>query len=187
MKNLILRAAGFVLIGVATAAFAIDAGTAKGTLKADGKDVPLKYSVAYQLDNAEGLLDRPKEMRVLIADREVPAEALAGLAFPPVMQMARENKVQGLLLRFDPADRKAVLVTYLAAPKDPRMSLMNLTVSGTQDAFKKLDIGGNKVIGEITYKDSRSGSPDMPSLEFAINFSSPVFNNPAVTADLKGE
>ena len=187
MKNLILRAAGFVLIGVATAAFAIDAGTAKGTLKADGKDIPLKYSVAYQLDNAEGLLDRPKEMRILIADREVPAEALAGLAFPPVMQMARENKVQGILLRFDPADRKTVLVTYLAAPKDPRMSLMNLTVSGTQDAFKKLDVGSTRVIGELAYKDSRSGSSDMPSLEFAINFSSPVFHNPAVTADLKGE
>jgi len=186
MKNLI-RVMAIVLLGVAASAFAIDAGTAKGSLKADGKNVPLQYSVAYQLDNAEGLLDRPKEMRVLIADREVPAEALAGLAFPPVMQMARENKVQGILLRFDPADRKAVQVTYLAAPKDPQMSLMNLTVSGTQDAFRKLDIGNNRVIGEIAYKDSRSGSPDMPSLEFAIHFSSPVFHNPAVTADLKGE
>ena len=169
------------------AAFALDAGTAKGSLKAGGKDIPLKHSIAYQLDNAEGLLDRPRELRIVLTDREVPQQALAGIAFPPVMQLAREGKVQGIMLRLDPSDRKNILVTLLAAPSDPRMSLTNLTVSGSQDAFKKLDIANNRVIGEMAYKESRTGSADMPSLDFSIGFNSPLFNDPAVTADLKGE
>jgi len=169
------------------AALAIDAGTAKGTLKAGGKDVPLKFSIAYQLDNAEGLLDRPREMRIALTDREVPQAALAGIAFPPVTQLAREGKVQGLLLRFDPADRKSVYVTYLAAPSDPRMSLATLTIGGTQEAFRKLEIANNRVTGELAHKESRAGSADMPALEFDIQFSAPQFNDPPVTADLKGE
>ena len=168
------------------AAVAIDPGTAKGPLKA-GKDIALKHSIAYQLDNAEGLLDAPKELRIVLSDREVPPDALAGIAFPPVMQMARDGKVQGLMLRLDPADRMKVLVTLLAAPSDPRMSLTNLTLSGSQDQFRKLDIANNRVIGEIAYRESRAGSADMPALDFAIQFNSPLFNDPPVTADLRGE
>ena len=168
-------------------AHAIDAGAAKGALKAGGKDVALNHAIAYQLDNAEGLLDRPREMRIALTDREVPQSALAGIAFPPVTQLAREGKVQGLLLRFDPADRKSVYVTYLAAPSDPRMSLTTLTIGGTQEAFRKLEIANNRVTGEIAHKESRAGSADMPALEFDIQFSAPQFNDPPVTADLKGE
>jgi hypothetical protein len=168
------------------AAVALDPGTAKGTLRA-GKDIALKHSIAYQLDNVEGLLDAPRELRIVLSDREISPDALAGLAFPPVMQMAREGKVQGLMLRLDPADRKKVLVTLLAAPSDPRVSLANLTLSGSDDRFRKLDIANNRVIGEIAYKESRAGSPDMPSLDFSIQFNSPLFSDPAVTADLKGD
>jgi hypothetical protein len=168
-------------------AIAIDVGTSTGSLKAGGKDIALKHSVAYQLDNAEGLLDAPRELRIVLSDREVPQDALAGIAFPPVTQMAREGKVQGLLLRLDPADRKKVYVTLLAAPADPRMSLTTLTLSGSQDAFKKLDLANNRAIGEIAHRETRAGSADMPALDFAIQFSAPLFNNPAVTADLRGE
>ena len=96
MKSLMLSLSLF-LLPVHTA-FAIDPGTAKGTIKLGGKDVPLKHSIAYQLDNTEGLLDRPKELRIVLSDREVAPEALAGIAFPPVMTLAREGKVVGILL-----------------------------------------------------------------------------------------
>jgi len=169
------------------AAFAIDAGTAKGTLTVTGTDIPLKYSYAHLHDNAENLLDRPRELRIVLADREIPQEALAGLAFPPVMQMAREGKVRGLLLRFDPANRKQIVVTLLQAPADPQMSLMTQTIGGSRDAMKKLDVGSNRVIGEIAYRDSRSGgSSGMPTLDYVIQFSAPLFNELPVTADLGG-
>ena len=185
MKSLLLLLS--ILLLPVQSAIAIDVGTATGSLKAGGKDIPLKHSVAYQLDNAEGLLDAPRELRIVLSDREVPQDALAGIAFPPVTQMAREGKVQGLMLQLDPADRKKVYVTLLAAPSDPRMSLATLTLGGSQDAFKKLDLANNRAIGEIAYRESRAGSADMPALDFAIQFSAPLFSNPAVTADLKGE
>jgi len=103
------------------------------------------------------------------------------------MQLAREGKVRGLLLRMDPGNRKQVLVTLLQAPADPQMSLVTQTIGGSQDAFRKLDIGNNRVIGEIEYRDSRPGSADMPALDYAIQFSAPLFNELAVTADLKGQ
>lgn len=185
MKTLLLLLSCLLL--PLSSAVAIDAGTAKGSLKAGGKDIPLRHAIAYQLDNAEGLLDRPRELRIALTDREVPREALAGIAFPPVMQMAREGKVLGVLLRLDPADRKGVYVTLLAPPSDPRMSLVTLTLSGTADVFKTLDIANNRATGDIAHRDSRPGSSDMPSLDFAIQFGAPVFNDPPVTADLKGE
>ena len=169
------------------AALAIDPGTAKGSLRVNGTVVPLTQSFAHLHDNAEKLLDRPKELRIVLADREIPQEALAGIAFPPVMQMARDGKVRGLLLWLDPGDRKRVLVTLLYPPKDPRNSLATLTLGGgSQDALKKLDIGGNRVIGEIEYRDSgASAFDDMPKFSYSIQFSAPVFNERPVTADLK--
>src|SRR5262245_28668801 len=119
------------------AALAIDPGTVRGTLQVGAAAIPLKFAAAHLHDNAEKLLDRPREMRVVLADREVPQEALAGVAFPPVMQLAREGKVKGVLLRFDPGNRKHLLVTVLAAPANPQESLLNLTVGGSFDAFKK--------------------------------------------------
>jgi len=187
MRSLLLLLSFFVM--PVHVALAIDAGTAKGSLQAGGKEVPLKYSFAYQLDNAEGLLDRPKELRIVLADREIPQDALAGIAFPPVMQMAREGKVRGLLLRFDPADRKQVDVTLLAAPSDPRMSLMTQTIrDSSREAFRKFSMGNNRVSGDIERRDARrDGSADMPTVDFAIQFSAPLFNEPPITADLKGK
>ena len=168
-------------------ALAIDPGTVKGTLQIGSSTVPLKFAAAHLHDNAEKLLDRPKELRILVADREVPQEALAGIAFPPVMQLAREGKVKGLLLRVDPGDRNQVLITVLSAPAKAGESLVNQTLGGSRTPFKKLDIGNNRVIGEIEYRDTSTIASDMPRVSYAIQFSAPVFNEPAVTADLKGK
>jgi len=187
VKRLVLLLS-FLLLTV-PAAFALDPGTAKGSLKVGGKDVPLKSSIAYLHDNADGMLDRPKELRIVLSDREIPQDALSGIGIPPVMQMAREGKVRGLLLRLDPGNLKQILVTLLDKPADPQMSLMTQTISdSSRDAFKKLSVANNRAIGEIERRDSRSSSSaDMPTVDFAIQFNAPVFAEPAVTADLKGK
>src|SRR5687768_9952713 len=92
-------------------AFAIDAGTSAGRYKDDDVDVSFSHAVALELDNAEGLLDSPRELRVLLTDKELPASVLHGQAFPPVWYLAKEGKVQGLLLTFDPAKRDAMVMT----------------------------------------------------------------------------
>ncbi|MGH8704112.1 MAG: DnaJ family domain-containing protein [Burkholderiales bacterium] len=166
------------------AANAIDPGTAQGTLRVDGKAVTLRHSYAHRHDNVEGLLDRPRELRILLADREVPQSALIGIAFLPATGMAREGKLQGLLLQLDPEDRSKAVVTLLY-PAPAGQSLMTLTTGG---AFKRLEIASLRVVGEIERRDERkTGSPGMPALDFSLRFSAPVFHEPTVTADLKGK
>ena len=80
----------------ADAVFAIDAGTVQGSLQVDGVTVPLTHAIAHLHDNAERLLRHPRELRVLLADRDVPQQALAGIALGPLLRMAREGRVRGL-------------------------------------------------------------------------------------------
>lgn len=156
-------------------AWAIDAGTATGRYKDDDVDVTFSHAVALELDNTEGLLDSPREMRVLLADRELPASVLYGQSFPPVWRLAQEGKVQGLLLTFDPTRRETLVVTVLATP-EPGYSLANLTLSNSEGLWSRLEVGATRVVGEL--------KPDA-SEKAQLRFSAPVFTNP-VEADLKG-
>lgn len=170
-------------------AFAIDPGTVQGSLEVGGAAIPLKHAHAQLHDNAEKLLDRPRELRIALTDREVPQEALAGIAFLPVTRMAKEGQVRGLLLQLDPDNPRKVEVTVLQAPADPRQSLMTQTLSATaEEVVKKLTIANNRAGGEIAHSDTRaSGSADLPKVNYALRFSAPLFHEPAITADLKGK
>lgn len=159
----------------ATPAFAIDAGTASGRYKDDEVDVAFSHAIALELDNTEGLLDTPREMRVLLSDRELPVAVLYGQSFPPVWTMAQEGKVRGLLLKFDPADRTSVVVTVLAKP-EPGYSLGTLSMSNSEGLWARLDAGPTRVTGEFKADASE---------KVQLRFSAPVFTNP-VEADLKG-
>jgi len=111
----------FVLLPISfSATYALDPGTAKGIMHVGTETITLTHAYAQLHDNAEGLLDRPREMRILIVDRKVQQEALNGLVFLPVRAMAREDKVRGLLLTFAPHDRTNVVVTFLYPPGSPR-------------------------------------------------------------------
>src|SRR5262245_6840359 len=105
-------------------ASAIDPGTAKGALRVGDDTIALTHAYAHLHDNAEGALDRPTELRVLITDREVKQETLRGLVFLPITTLAREGKVRGLLVRFDPADPTKVEVTLLLPPVNPMATLV---------------------------------------------------------------
>ena len=89
-------------------ASAIDPGRVQGTLQVNGQAITLTQAYAHLHDNAERLLDRPRELRLLLTDREVPQEALAGLAPLTALEpLARAGRLQGLLLRLDPKDPPA--------------------------------------------------------------------------------
>jgi hypothetical protein len=137
--------------------FAIDPGRVQGFLQVNDKTIALTQVYAHLHDNAEGLIDRPKELRLLLVDREVPQEALADIAFLPVEQMAREGRVQGLLLRLDPSDNKRLLVTLLYPPTEPGQTLMTQTVSTTgRKPPIELKIGGfNRVGGAVEHYEER--------------------------------
>jgi hypothetical protein len=156
---------------------AIDPGTASGHFTSDEIKVPaLAHAVALSLDDAEGQLERPNELRVLLSEEEVPASALSGLVFTPAHTLAKAGALHGLLLKFDPADRNSVYVTILAKPEDPQQSFTTLTLSNTEGVWTRIEVKATRALGELKASDT---------FDMAASFSTPVFTNP-VQQDLKG-
>ncbi len=169
-------------------AYAIDPGRVQGTLKINNETIELKEVYSQFHDNAEGLLDRPKEVRIVLADRKVPQESLRGIAFLPVTALAKEGKVRGLLLQFDPVDLSKMIVTILRQPSREGMSLTTLSRSDSEKKlFKNLVISKTRISGETEYAEKRTADSDeIPVIAYSAKFSAPLFNELPVTADLKG-
>jgi hypothetical protein len=67
-----LRWLPFMLLPVSfSTTYAIDSGTAQGTLHIGRETITLTHAYAQLHNNTEGPLDRSKKMRILIVDREV--------------------------------------------------------------------------------------------------------------------
>lgn len=162
MKSSLLALSLFLL--PSHAALAIDPGTAQGSLQVDGVTIPLRHAFAHLHDNAEKLLHRPQELRILLADRDVPQEALAGIAFLPLLRMAREGRVRGLLLQLDADQPRRGVLTVLNPPLNP----------GQPFVVQKIVVAHNRVIGEIQYGER-------------FQFSAPLFSERRITADLRGK
>jgi hypothetical protein len=172
------------------AVFAIDPGKVQGSLQVNDKAIVLTQAYARLHDNAEGLLDHPKELRLLLVDREVPQDALASFSLLPVEQMAREGMVQGLLLRLDPSDHKRLFVTLLYPPTEPGQTLLTQLVSSTDRKPPiELKIGSfNRVGGSVEhYKGNQSETRGIPRLNYSLRFSAPLFHEMPVTAILVGQ
>lgn len=167
-----LLAAGAAL--AARPAFAIDEGVAQGRYNDDGVDFKVSHAIALAVDDVEGFSEGAG-LRVLLSDREVPVSALCGLAFPPVWNLARDGKLEGLLLKFDPADRTALVATILTKP-EPGYSMATTTISNSEGLWARLEANPTRVVGELKSDASE---------RMVFEFSAPVFTN-AVEADLKG-
>ena len=179
-----------LLISLPQGVLAIDPGRVQGSLQVGDKVIALTQAYALLHDNAEGVLAFPKELRLLLVDREVPQEVVAGIGFLPLEHMARAGKVQGLLLRLDPNDHKHLLVTLLLPPTDPGQSLVTWKVGSTGGQIPiELKIGNfNRVAGSIAYRtEPQLNNGGVPKLEFSLRFSAPLFHERAVTAILKGK
>lgn len=175
-------------VALPQAGWAIDPGRVQGSLQVNGQALALTHAYAHLHDDAEGLLARPQELRLLLVDREVPQESLDGIVFLPVKQMAREGKVRGLLLKLDPRDLQHLEVTLLAPPAAPGETLMTQTISttGTKPPLE-LKISSQRVDGAIEQHEARQSPGELPQLDYALRFSAPLFREPPVTAILKGQ
>jgi len=169
--------------------FAIDPGRIQGFFQVNEQAVVLTQAYAHLHDNAEGLLGRPQELRILLVDREVPQEALAGISLLAVEQMAKDGGVQGLLLKLDPNDQKRLEVTPLYSPAEPGQTLMTRTISAIgQKPPIKLKISRQRVSGAVEYFEARqSETGGMPRLAYSLRFSAPLFHEMPVTARLTGQ
>jgi hypothetical protein len=168
---------------------AIDPGKAEGTLKVNEKTITLRYAYAHLHDNAEGLLEPSERLRVLVSDREVSPNELAGIAFLPVMELAKQGRAQGLMFEMDPEDPNNVVMTLLIPPSKPGQFLIreSINVSG-QELFKDWSLTSQRVVGAIERRGDREPNlSDYPAVSYSVRFSAPVFSEPKVTADLKGK
>lgn len=188
MKRLLLIIGCFLVLGTGPTG-AIDPGSVKGAVQVNGKQIMLTHAYAQLHDNAEGLLDFPRELRIVLADREIAQESLRGIAFLPVTRLAREGKVQGVLIRLNPADRRSMYVTLLHQPATPGMSLMTLTLNDTaSELIKNFKLGGNRVSGVVDHVDKGASEPgEMTRISYSASFGAPLFHELPVTADLKGK
>jgi hypothetical protein len=166
----------------------IDPGVAKGSLRVNEKTITLRHAYAHLHDNAEGLLDKTERLRVLLTDREVSPNALDGIAFLPVMELARQGRVQGLLFEMDPDDPNNAVMTLLFPPSGPdRFLIRQMINSAEDDLFKDWSLTSQRVAGAIERSEEREpGLSDFPAIRYSVRFDAPVFNEPQVTADLKG-
>lgn len=188
MKNIALLFSLIFTIVLCSPVYAIDLGTARGSITIGQESIVLKHSYAHLHDNAEGWLDTPKELRILITDRDVSRDVIAGMnPFFTLSEMVREGKVRGMLIRLDPAAPKSIVLTVLLPPKDPRESLGNKTISNSNKSpFEKLTISDQRVSGE--FQQVTESNPEMGWLaeNFNVTFSAPLFRETAVSATLKG-
>lgn len=163
-------------------AHAIDPGVAKGQLAVDGRTILLTHAYAHQHDNEEGLLDA-RELRILLADREVPQSLLAGIATADLYELARKGAVQGVLLTADPATpASGTRGLLLMREPDPAKSLTSFSMSGGDGGFGKLQIANNRVQGEA-HHESRS---TRPAMAYAATFSAPLFHEEPLSGKFSG-
>lgn len=168
-------------------ALALDAGTVQGTLQIGGKPIVLQKAYALLHDNAEGVLNFPRELRILLTNKEVPSTGLSGLAFLAVEESARQGTLQGLLLKLDPAKPDNINVTVLMKPAQLGMSLVTYSINTAgAPVIKDFKLSGDRVVGVIERRDESNRDPELPATAYALKFSAPLENESAVTADLKG-
>lgn len=182
MKTFLLILSSFASFFALSPALAIDPGVVQGSLQVGGSMIKLTHAYAHLHDNAEKLLDRPRELRILLADREAPQSTLVGIAFLSAKETAHDGKLRGLLIQMDPDDRRQAVITLLYPPTDRAHSVTTISLGGSADVVRNLSMANNRVGGEI-----ESGPRDASKVEYRAKFSAPLFNEPAITADLNGK
>jgi hypothetical protein len=159
-------------LGWAAAAVAADFGKADGSLSAGQGDVVLKTAYVTQYYNEEALADVP-ELRILLADRKVDLDQLAGPRGDGVERLARKGQLRGILLRLDPTQLSQAPVrgTLLVQPPSPSDSLMHFTITGDSGGFDALQVTKDRAQGKVQFQ---SAPGTQPAFSYRAGFSAPL-------------
>lgn len=147
-------------LGLAGSAGAAGTGKADGGLSAGTASVELRTAYATQYFNEEGLADGP-ELRILLADRKVDLDLLAGPTADAIERIARKGELRGILLRLDPTQlaKAPVRGTLLMQPPSPSDSLMHFTITGDSGGFDALQVSKDRVQGKVQFQSAAGTSP----------------------------
>ena len=148
------------LLASAGPAMAADAGKADGSLSSEQGAIEFKTAYATQYFNDEGLADGP-ELRILLADRKVDLDLLAGPTADAIERIARKGELRGILLRLDPTQlaKAPVRGTLLMQPPSPSDSLMHFTITGDSGGFDALQVSKDRVQGKVQFQSAPGTSP----------------------------
>ena len=160
----------FLLLAFVPTAGAIDPGRVSGHVAIDGERIELHQAYAHLHPNAEGRLPFTPELRIVLADREVPQESLRGLDALPVLDLARAGRVRGLLLRLAPGDPGTVVLVVLDAQRP----------TGLRARSHRYSAADGRIITNLALSRQRVGGdihcPVAQGIECAAHFSAPLFS-----------
>lgn len=164
-----------IMLAWAPAVAALDHGKADGSLSVGQAGVELKTAYVTQYFNEEGLADGP-ELRILLADRKVDIDLLAGPGTEGIERVARKGQLRGILLRLDPAElgKAPVRGTLLVQPPSSADSLTHFTIIGDSGGFEALQVGKDRAQGKVQF---RSAGGDSAAFSYHASFAAPVLQD----------
>ena len=149
---------------------AIDPGRAEGFLVAAGDRVEITHAFACLHGNPPKERGLARELRIVIADRELPQPALAGPDERAVLALARSGPLRGLLLTLDPDSPASLRTTLLAPGTESRPEPQPRPRPGMEGKFvHALSLAPTRVGGDIV-------CPASGPMQCVVHFSAPVFD-----------
>jgi hypothetical protein len=170
MKRITSALIALVFLPAAMAAEA----SLKATFTIDGKDIALKHVLVLDFDDAEGMGDGP-ELRVLFSDVPVAQSELESPILFNLDSLAREGKLQGVLLRFDPrAEDRNVFGTTYVAPSNAQTSMPFFSLGGDAGGVDSLKVADGVLSGSVNGAGEGDADFGTPPYAFDITFNAPV-------------
>ena len=145
---------------------AAEGGTASGTVVIDGETVRLSHAYAY----VHQLGPRDTELRIALVDRAIPADSIAGARPLPIERLTMENRVRGLLLRYDPEERRDSSVVTLDARTIVQEALAPRPIPRRAKMLEYFRVESTRVRGEV------DGRFDTTLQIRNVRFSAPLSN-----------
>ena len=161
----------FFLLSVVPTAAAIDPGRSTGYVQADDSRMELGEAFAHLHRGTSDEPPRPAELRIVLADREIPQESLAGPDTGRLLGLAKVGAVRGILIQLNPDDPSDLTLTVLATPADGSEALVprHYPAAG-RDMLRNLRVSPQRVSGDLA-------CPPGADLGCAAHFSAPLFSD----------
>ena len=161
----------FFLLSVVPTAAAIDPGRSTGYVQLDESRIELREAFAHLHRGGGDDPPRAAELRIVLADREIPQESLAGPDAGRVLELANAGTVRGILIRLDPDHSKDLTITVLATPSDSSDALITRRYPTTgRDILRNLRVSPQRVSGDLA-------CPAGADLGCVAHFSAPLFTD----------
>ena len=161
----------FFLLSVVPTAAAIDPGRCTGHVQIEESRVELSEAYAHLHRGTSDDPPRTAELRIVLADREIPQEALRGTDAGHVLELARAGAVRGILIRLNPDETGDITLTVLAPPADGAGALPTRSYPAAGGSvLRNLSVAPQRVGGDLA-------CPADDGLDCAAHFSAPLFSD----------